>query len=303
MSNHAAKPAGGAGAFIEALRPAQWTKNAVVLAPFFFAWGDRTQQVSAGLFGPAALAATLFCVVSSAIYLLNDVRDVAQDRLHPVKRLRPIAASRLSPAAAMAGFAVLLAAGLAGALALSHPFAAVVAGYALLQILYSVCLKRVALLDVFVISAGFVLRAMAGGAAIGVALSPWLLLCAMLLALFLALCKRRHEKRFVADASEHRPSLGGYDARLLDQLIGIAAAVTIVSYAMYTLSHDTVLKFGSSSLGFTIPFVMFGMFRYLDLVYRHEKGGHPEQVLLTDVPTLVNLALYALTVVGIFVLR
>jgi 4-hydroxybenzoate polyprenyltransferase len=198
----------------------------------------------------------------------------------------------------------LLAVGLAAAFALAPPFGATVAGYAAIQAAYSLWLKRVALVDIIVIAAGFVLRAIGGAAVLGLDISPWLLLCAFLLALFLALCKRRHEKLLLDGdaAGRHRPSLDGYDERLLDQLIAVVSAATIVSYAIYTLSPGTVAKFGSAGLGFSIPFVMFGIFRYLDLVYRHEKGGRPENVLLTDIPILVDLVLYAATIVAVFLL-
>ena len=200
-------------------------------------------------------------------------------------------------AAALAAAALLLAAGMTGAWFLSHNFAAVLLSYIGLQIVYTLVLKQVVLLDLFVIAAGFVLRAMAGAVAVSVTISPWLLLCAMLLALFLALCKRRHEKVVVGDtAGETRANLGRYDERLLDQLIAVVSAATLVFYALYTLWPDTVQKFGNARLAFTIPFVIFGLFRYLDLVYRHDKGGHPEQILLTDAPLLVDLLLYGATV-------
>lgn len=281
----------------QALRPKQWTKNAVVFAAFFFALGDRNQQVGLPAFWIAVQATLLFCVVSSGIYLMNDVRDAPWDRAHPTKKFRPIAAGEVSPAAALVAAALLLAAGMTGAWFLSHNFAVVLLSYIGLQIVYTLVLKQVVLLDLFVIAAGFVLRAMAGAVAVNVTISPWLLLCAMLLALFLALCKRRHEKVVVGDtAGETRANLGRYDERLLDQLIAVVSAATLVFYALYTLWPDTVQKFGNARLAFTIPFVIFGLFRYLDLVYRHDKGGHPEQILLTDAPLLVDLLLYGATV-------
>jgi 4-hydroxybenzoate polyprenyltransferase len=286
------------------LRPSQWTKNAVVLAAFFFAVWDAEQALSwiQGL--TAALpAALLFCLASSGIYVLNDIKDKDADRLHPTKRLRPIAAGRVPIRTARWLGVVLLGLGLAGSWLLSASLLLVVAAYVTLQLIYIFALKRVALLDILVIAAGFVLRAIGGAVVIHVTISPWLLLCAFLLALFLALCKRRHEKAVLSDITgQHRPSLDKYDERLLDQLIAIISAATIVSYAIYTLSADTIHKFGTAKLGFTIPFVMFGIFRYLDLVYRHEKGGRPEKILISDIPILVNLVLYALVVVLVFVL-
>jgi 4-hydroxybenzoate polyprenyltransferase len=288
-----------------ALRPAQWTKNAVVMAAFFFAFWDRSQSLrfASGLL-TAAAAAALFCVASSAIYVLNDIRDADADRLHPVKKHRPIAAGRLSVPHAWLLFVVLLAVGGAGAWCVSPAFAGTVTAYVLIQVLYSHGLKRVALLDTFVIAAGFVLRAMAGAVALKVHISHWLLLCAFLLALFLALCKRRHEKTALSIAAqEGRPSLERYDRVVLDQLISIVSAATVVCYAIYTLSAETVNKFGTAGLGFTIPLVMFGIFRYLDLVYRLDQGGRPEKIVLTDPATLVNLALYGVTVIVVFLVR
>jgi 4-hydroxybenzoate polyprenyltransferase len=289
---------------IRALRPKQWTKNAVVFAAFLFALGDRQQHVGLSGFWTSLQAALLFCLVSSGVYLLNDVKDVEQDRAHPTKRLRPIAAGELSPRAASWMAAGLLAAGLAGAWRMSPALLEVVGGYVVLQIAYTFALKRIALIDLFVIAGGFVLRALAGAVALQVTISPWLLLCALLLALFLALCKRRHERVVLNDAlGETRKSLEYYDEHLLDQLIAVVSAATLVCYALYTLWPDTVEKFGTARLGLTIPFVIFGIFRYLDLVYRHEKGGQPELILLTDVPLLVDLALYGLTVVLILVFK
>lgn len=285
---------------VRAMRPKQWTKNAVVLAAFVFALGDRQQGVAWPAIWSAVAAALLFCLASSAVYLLNDVRDLPQDRVHPKKRFRPIAAGELPVTAALGMAAVLLFASLQGAWLVSRELALVIGGYVLLQVVYTLVLKKIALVDIFVIAAGFVLRALAGAVAVRATISPWLLLCTLLLALFLALCKRRHEKVVLSDfGGETRQSLGQYDERLLDQLIAIVSAATLVCYALYTLWPDTVDKFGTAKLGLTIPFVIFGLFRYLDIVYRHEKGDRPEQILLTDAPLLVDLALYGLTVLAV----
>ncbi len=282
------------------LRPKQWTKNGIVLAALLFALGDPSQHTGQDAVVRAALAMILFCLASSGIYLLNDVRDVELDRLHPTKRLRPIAAGELAVPLARGLALVLLAAALGGATLLGRGFLQVLAGYVALQFAYTYGLKRVALLDIFIIAAGFVLRALAGAVAIPVTISPWLLVCTLLLALFLALCKRRHELVVVADAGgETRPALRHYDQRLLDQLIAITGGATLVCYCLYTLSPDTVQKFGTNRLGLTIPFVAFGLFRYLDLVYRHEKGGRPEQILLTDAPLLVDILLFGLTAAAV----
>jgi 4-hydroxybenzoate polyprenyltransferase len=282
---------------LRALRPKQWTKNAVVFAAFIFALGDRHQAVDAAAFWTALQAALLFCLASSGIYLLNDIRDLAADRAHPTKKLRPLAAGKISVPLAAGLAAGLLAAALGGAHLLARPLFFVILGYVVLQLFYTLGLKRIALVDLFVIAAGFVLRALAGAVALAVEISPWLLLCTLLLALFLALCKRRHELVIIQDAAGlTRPSLQDYNERLLDMLIAVVAASTLVCYALYTLWPETVSKFGTTRLGFTIPFVIFGLFRYLDLVYRHEKGGRPEQILLTDLPLMLDIALYGLTV-------
>ena len=290
--------------FLRALRPSQWIKNAIVLAAYFFARWDPTQQVhAAGSAAPGrvALAAVLFCLVSSAVYLINDIRDVAADRAHPVKRLRPIAAGQVGIASAWALAGGMLLVGLGSACLLSLPFAGLLCAYVAMQLAYTYGLKRIALLDVFVISIGFVLRAIGGALVIDVRISPWLLLCTFLLALFLGLCKRRHEKNLLAtQAQQHREALAGYEERLLDLLIGIAAAAAVVTYSIYTLSPETVERFHTSRLGFTIPFVLFGIFRYLDLVYRCEEGGRPEKVLLTDRVLIVTIALYAATALTVF---
>jgi len=286
-----------------ALRPTQWTKNAIILAAIFFAKGDQSLQqvLSWQSLIDVLIATALFCIVSSGIYVLNDIVDIQADRNHPTKRKRPIAAGRVSLKTARVLSLVLLVIGSIGATWLSSGFFFIVAAYILTQLAYSFLLKRIALIDIILIAIGFVLRAIAGAVVIDVRISPWLLLCTFLLALFLALCKRRHEKIALADLEgEQRASLENYDPRLLDQLIAIVSGATIVSYAMYTLSPDTTAKFGTNALGFTIPLVIFGIFRYLDLVYRHKKGDRPEKILLTDLPILVNIALYAVSIVIIF---
>ena len=220
--------------------------------------------------------------------------------MHPTKRFRPVAAGEMSPAAALGLAAALLVAGLAWCAWLAWPLLVIAGLYVLMQCVYTLGLKRVALLDVFVIAGGFVLRALAGGAAVHVPRSPWLVLCTMLLALFLALCKRRHEKIMLGRAEKTDPvtrhSLAQYDERLLDQLIAIVSGATLVCYALYTLWPDTVHKFGTDRLVYTVPFVIFGLFRYLDLVYRHERGDRPEHLLLSDWPLLLDIALYGATV-------
>ena len=297
-------------AIVLAMRPSQWTKNLVVFAAFFFAFWDIT-RTDALRWTQSLLvlpAAALFCLASSGIYLVNDIRDLEADRHHPVKCRRPLASGTLSVSLARRAALVCLGLALGGAFLLSVPFGLVVGTYVLLQFIYTFGLKRVALVDIMVIAAGFVLRAIAGAVVLpDVTISPWLLLCTFLLALFLALCKRRHEKLLPAEADDdeayrHRPALEKYDAKLLDQLISIAAGATIVSYSIYTFWPETVDKFGTNALGCTIPLVVFGIFRYLDLAYRHELADRPEKILLTDGPLLLTLGLYALTVIIVFLL-
>ncbi len=294
----AASPAAAMLDLLRILRPRQWTKNIVVLAPFFFALGDKQQHVAPRFFGWAVLAAALFSVVSSGVYIVNDIADRDRDRAHPVKRRRPVASGALAVSVAWMLALVLLALGMAGAWLVEPRFAMALSAYVALQLAYTFRLKHVALLDIFVIAAGFVLRAIAGGFAIDVSLSPWLLICTFLMALFLALCKRRHERRLMDQPGVglFRPSLAAGDERLFDQLIAIMAAAVILAYAVYTQWPDTVAKFQTTHLSFTIPFVIFGVFRYLDLVYRQARGDQPEYILLTDVPLILDILFFALVV-------
>jgi len=287
--------------FWREIRPRQWTKNLVVFVAFFFALGDKHQHLAPAAFWPACLAFLLFSITASAVYIFNDIKDLARDRAHPVKSQRPIAAGRIPLPLAWGLMALLLGVGLAGAWLFSFRFGLVLSAYILLQAAYTLWLKQIALVDVFVIAAGFVLRVIAGGIAVNCAISPWLLICAFLMALFLALCKRRHEKRLMAETENHqsRPSLAASDERLLDQLIAIVAGAVIVTYAVYTQWPETVLKFQTTRLSLTIPFVIFGLFRYLDLVYRQAKGDQPEYILLTDIPLMITIALFGLAVLGV----
>ena len=290
---------------LKAMRPTQWTKNALVLAALVFAAGDQTQQLDwANLLGTSVLAAFMFCLASSAIYLLIVLRDVEHDRVHPVKKFRPIASGKVSPAVARVTAVVLIGLSLGGAWWIRPDLSAVLGAYLVLQFFYVYLLKHIALVDLFVIAIGFVLRALAGAVAINVNISPWLLLCTLMLALFLALCKRRQELVQATDASPTtRPSLDGYSEKMLDQLIAMIGGSTIVTYSLYTQWPDTVEKYGSHKLGFTIPFVMFGLFRYIDLAYRHQRGERPEKVLLTDIPLLVTIALYGAVAIWVLATR
>jgi 4-hydroxybenzoate polyprenyltransferase len=284
----------GPRAALAALRPAQWTKNLVLLAPALFAL-RLTDAASAGR---ALLAVAIFCLLASASYLANDVVDRERDRHHPVKRLRPVAAGELAPGAALGLAGALAAAGLGAATLLPTGFLAGAAAYVVLQAAYSRALKRVPVVDVFAIAAGFVLRVLAGAEAIPVPVSNWLYLCTLLLSLFLALAKRRAELTLLAGgAHEHRAALTEYSLPLLDQLLTIASACTVLAYALYTLAPDTVEKFHGDRLKYTIPFVIYGLFRYLFLVHRREAGGQPELTLLRDRSMQVNLVAWVATVV------
>ena len=276
------------------LRPDQWTKNLIVFAALIFA---------VRLFDPAALALAtaaflIFCALSGAVYLINDVSDREADRQHPLKRMRPIASGALAPSTALAWAAVLAAVGLAAAFSLRLSFGIAAASYVALVIVYSRALKHVVILDVMAIAIGFVLRAVAGGLVIGVPISDWLLVCTILGALFLGLAKRRHELTLLADgATGHRRILEEYDPYLLDQMIAVVAAATLVAYIIYCASPETAEKFGTRWLVLTTPFPIYGIFRYLYLVHRKHGGGSPSEVLLRDRPLLSCVALWGLAVV------
>lgn len=275
-----------------ALRPSQWLKNLFVLAPLFFS----QRAVDADPVGRALLAVGLFCLTSSSVYLLNDLNDREQDRLHPVKRHRPIASGALPASVAQVMFTALLVTALAGALVMSRPFAVLLGVYWMLNLWYSVSLKHVVIVDVFVIAANYLLRVVAGAVVIDVAMSRWLLICTSLLALFIALCKRRHELVLLHQgASSHRQVLVDYPLPFLDMMIGVITAAALVSYSLYTVDGEVVARVGSTQMVLTVPFVLYGFFRYLYLVFRKEEGGDPTQSVVADRPMLVNLFLWAAT--------
>jgi len=290
--------------YLRALRPAQWLKNGVVPAAYFFARWDPSQSEHVRGLVPVlavAVAVACFCALSSAVYLINDLQDIEADRAHPVKRLRPLASGALSKRSAMVLASGLLITAFGCSLILPPAYTALMTAYLLMQLLYTFLLKKIAYVDVFIIATGFVMRATAGALALSVRISPWLLLCTFLLALFLALCKRRHEKiMFIEKEEQHRVALSGYNLKVLDLQIGIIASATLVCYSIYTLSAETVARFGTSGLGLTIPFVVFGIFRYLDLVYTNQDGGRPEKVLLTDKVMIITILCYGLTALAVF---
>jgi 4-hydroxybenzoate polyprenyltransferase len=290
---------------LRAVRPGQWTKNVFVVAPALFAQrlDDPATLVRVGA------AFGIFCCASSAIYLINDILDRDADQIHPRKRQRPIAAGELSIPVAAATALVLAAVALTwSAIGLaSVPLTGVVATYLVIQLLYSWRLKHLVIVDVLCIASGFVLRLLAGGFAAGVPQSRWILACTIFVSLFLALCKRRHEVVSLGDDAElHRPILTQYSVAFLDQAIGALTAATIVGYTLYTVDDRTAAAHGFDATGaslppllLTVPFVVYGLFRYLYLVHRENGGGSPTTTLFGDRPSLVNGALFVAVAVAI----
>jgi 4-hydroxybenzoate polyprenyltransferase len=276
------------------LRPEQWTKNLFVFAGLLF--GRRLTEPDAIV--SACLTFAIFCALSGAVYLFNDVSDRDADRVHPLKSMRPIASGALAPRTAVVAAGFLGAAAIQGSVFLKPALGVVAAAYLTLLLIYSTFLKHIVILDVLTIAAGFVLRAVAGAVAVDVPISHWLLVCTTLLALFLALSKRRHELTILAGgATEHRRILIEYSPYLLDQMVGVVTSSTLVAYAIYATSTETAERFGTDRLGLTIPFVLYGIFRYLYLVHQKHGGGSPAAMLLSDRPLLICVALWALCVV------
>jgi len=274
---------------VKSLRPAQWTKNIFIFAAFIF-----SRKFFEGTLLLKTLGAfVVFCVLSSSLYLLNDVMDLEEDKFHPKKSQRPIASGRVGKGEALGLCIVLSLLGLAAAYFLNVNFFIAGLVYVFLQLAYSLKLKHVVILDIFIIAAGFIIRVVAGGLVIEVPLSSWLLICTTLLALFLALSKRRHELVLLEDeASSHRPILKEYSAYLLDQMISVVTASTLMAYCLYTISEETVQKFGTKNLLYTTPFVLYGIFRYLYLVHQKRKGGSPEEIIIRDKPLMISIALW-----------
>ncbi len=274
------------------MRPVQWSKNAVVFAALIFA---------KHLFVPhdvllVTLGFLAFCGVASGAYVMNDLRDCDKDRQHPLKSLRPLPSGRVRRSTAVVLAVALEIVGLTLAVSLGSGFAGLVCLYLVLQFAYTFWLKEVVILDVMAIAAGFVIRAGAGGVVIHVPVSPWLIICTFLLMMFLGFSKRRHELILLeARATDHRSSLKEYSPYFLDQMIAVVTASTVVAYAIYTVSPEVRNKLGTDKLYLTIPFVLFGIFRYLYLVHQREEGGNPTQLLLSDRPLLLDVLLWLLT--------
>lgn len=284
-------------ALLRTMRPKQWTKNALLFAALLFArkFGDPAAVLQ------TVAAFALFCVLSGTVYLVNDVVDMEQDRRHPRKCKRPIASGALNPTLAVVVAAILAPAALVGCFALNAGTGFTALAYLCLTLAYHFLLKHVVILDALTLSGGFVLRAVAGAEAIHVVISPWLLLCTLLLALFLTFTKRRQELAIVQEGgAETRQILSEYTLPLLDQMISIVTACTVMSYCLYTISDRTVHELGSRDLLLTVPFVIYGIFRYLYLVHRRGQGEAPDQVLLSDAPLLLTVVLYLVAVALIF---
>ena len=284
---------GTLAAIVVSMRPRQWIKNLVVFAALIFA----KKLNDPGTVVQSALAFLLFCSLSGGVYILNDLFDADRDRRHPLKAQRPIASRRLGTVAALTAAVLLLCGSLMGGFVLSPAYGAVLLLYVVLNLVYSLWLKEVVILDVMVIASGFVLRAVGGALVIDVTISTWLILCTVLLSLFLAFCKRRQELESLEGAHEHRAILREYSIDFLDQMISVVTASTLIAYMFYTVSPEVEDKLGTQHLYLTVPFVLYGIFRYLYLVHLRGEGGNPAQSLLTDRPLLLCVGLWALTVV------
>lgn len=283
------------------MRPRQWTKNLVVFAGLIFS----RNIADTALLLKSVEAFIIFCGLSGVIYLVNDVADVEKDRLHESKRHRPLPAGRLRVGEALAAAVVVGAVALLAAYRVGVNFLIVSLFFFALNFLYSFALKKIVLLDVVSISLSFVVRAIAGvevlrGVDPSIEISQWLLICTLFLSLFLAFCKRRYELMKLPEASQHREALAEYNALLIDQLVSISAAGAILSYSIYTIWPDTVEKFGTSGLVYTIPLVLLGVMRYLYLVYGKDKGGNPSEMLLSERFILIVVFAWILLVVAVF---
>jgi len=279
---------------VTSVRPKQWTKNLVVFAGLIFSQSLKDPY----LLLRAAASFFLFSLLSGSLYIVNDIVDLKEDREHPLKSKRPVASGRLRKGPALICAVSLALLSLSISLLVGGRFFVVAAVYLTLSLTYSFLLKGVVILDVLAIAFGFVLRAVAGAVAIDVEISTWLLVCTVLLALFLALSKRRHELLLLEGSrlGLHRRTLSEYSPQLLDQMISVVTASTVMAYALYTMAPETLIKFETRALGLTIPFVLYGIFRYLYLIHRREEGGAPEKSLLTDLPLLLDVTLWIIAV-------
>ena len=283
------------GALLRSTRPRQWTKNLLIYLPLFFtineAWGPQDLGGGLALLGRATIAFAVFAALSSGVYLVNDIFDVKQDLQHPRKRLRPIASGQLPVVVAWPTAVVLMLAGLSLGFVLEPLFGAVSLAYVGTMIAYTLLLKQLVLLDVFAVGTGFVLRVVAGAAIIQVPVSPWLYICTGLGALFIALSKRRSELALAGEkAGSQRDTLNSYTRGLLDQLIGVVATSAVLAYSLYTFTAPNLPE--NHTMMLTIPFVVYGLFRYIYLVHTRDQGENPEDILITDVPLISSIVLW-----------
>ena len=273
------------------MRFQQWIKNLFLFAALVFSGRlFRADEVFLTVKG-----FLLFSLLSSGVYIFNDITDLENDRIHPLKSKRPLPSGRLDLSSAYVSAVVLSLIGVGGGFLLRYQFGMILVAYLTINIAYSLKLKDLVILDVMAIAAGFVLRVIAGAVLIDVPTSVWLLICTVLLSLFLGFSKRRHELTLLeVQAHTHRSVLRHYSPYFLDQMIGIVTASTVMSYSLYTISEETVRKFGTTNLIYTVPFVLYGIFRYLYLVHKKEEGGNPTKIALTDAPLLINILCWVL---------
>ncbi|TVL99628.1 MAG: decaprenyl-phosphate phosphoribosyltransferase [Candidatus Brocadia sp. WS118] len=273
------------------MRPGQWIKNLFVFTALLFS--KNLFNLSKDI--EAFTGCVIFCMITSCAYLVNDLVDLEKDKLHPVKSQRPIASEKLKKTTVLIIIPLLCGAFLSLAFYMNLFFGIIVLTYFFLNIGYSLYLKEFVIIDVITIAAGFVLRVLGGAVIISVIASPWLIICTILLSLFLGFSKRRHELILLEDrAANHRSVLENYSPYFLDQMISVVTASTVICYALYTMSKDTVERLGTSNLIYTIPFVLYGIFRYLYLVHQREKGGNPTEIMVTDKPMMINVSLWAI---------
>jgi 4-hydroxybenzoate polyprenyltransferase len=282
-------------AVLKTMRPKQWTKNVFVFAALVF---DR-KLTNLGALVPTVLTVVAFCLISSTVYLINDLVDIEKDRQHPTKRNRPLPSGQLNPRVALAAAVIIPLICLPAVFALNVPLGLILTAYLALMVLYSFHLKHVVIIDVMTIAAGFVLRVAAGVVVIDVArFSPWLYVCMTLLALFMGIGKRRHELTALREnANNHRASLEHYSLELIDQMSVVVTSAAIMAYSLYTFSAPNLPRVdGEPLMMFTIPFVLYGIFRYQYLIHVKKQGGTPEDIVLRDVPFMVDMMLYGVTV-------
>jgi len=287
------------GDYVSLLRPKQWIKNLFIFAALFFS----RKAFLFDLTLKYVFCFGLFCMLTSAVYIINDIVDKEKDQLHPQKKDRPIASGKIPVKNGFILSLLLEFTALFFSYFINYKFFLICLIYFILNILYSLKLKKIVIVDIFCIAVGFVLRVIAGSVIGGIFISNWIIICTLMLSLFLGFTKRRHELMFLDDkANFHRPILIEYSTLFLDQMVSVVTASTVVFYILYTLSHDTIEKFHTDKLMYTVIFVIYGIFRYLYLVYKKELGGSPTIALLTDVPLLINVLLWVLTV-GILIYR